>query len=335
MKKINIVCRKSKFGLSKCTSILNQELASLGHIVTVSNPNYDGDIGTYINNLRYSLLLQLPTQGKPANYDINLFVEDLDPSYFSQAESNYFIPNQEWFRYRWLAYLPKVDRVLAKTQLAQQLFTSLKCETAYVGFTSEDCFVPEVPKDYSQFFHLAGNSPYKGTETILRLWEKHPEWPTLVVVQSAKHVRTTSASNIQHHVGYIEDPMLRSYQNRCGVHLCLSETEGFGHYIVEAMSCQALVIATDAPPVNELVTPQRGMLVDFHQAQSHRLSTRYYVDPHALERCIQVVLALSETHKAALGQNARNWYQQNGKNFKAALEKTFKDMSIPVKTSAL
>lgn len=326
MKKVNIICKDTGFGLSKCFWVLHGIFLVSGFQVTSSTPRYDGDISAFIQNLCYVFASSCLPSRQSRKYDLNLFVEDIDPGYFAQADVNCFMPNQEWFRYRWLAYLPGIDRILAKTQLAKQLFTSLNCSTDYVGFTSQDCFQADVPKDYGLFFHLAGNSPYKGTETILKLWERHPEWPTLVVVQSAKQARMTCAPNIQHHVGYLEESILRTYQNRCGVHLCPSETEGFGHYIVEAMSCQALVVTTDAPPMNELVTAQRGLLVDYHQTQSNPLSTRYFVDPQKLEHCIQAILAMSNTQKRVLGQQARDWYEQNDQGFKAALANCLGEM---------
>ena len=37
-------------------------------------------------------------------------------------------------------------------------------------------------KNYQQFLHIAGKSPYKGTEIILNTWIKHPEYPLLIIV---------------------------------------------------------------------------------------------------------------------------------------------------------
>lgn len=39
------------------------------------------------------------------------------------------------------------------------------------------------------------------------------------------------------------------------IHVCASEREGFGHYINEARAAGALVVSTDHPPMNELITP--------------------------------------------------------------------------------
>ena len=319
MAKVNILCRASSFGLARCQRILTSVAEQSGYTVLVSRPKRDRTIWQYLCNLYFSIARKLQPSSNP-EYDINIFIEDLDPGWFSKARINYFIPNQEWFRYRWLPYLLGIDRVLVKTQWAQAIFTTLGCPTNFISFTSEDRFDPSQPKDYSRFFHLAGNSPYKGTDTLLKLWQQHPEWPQLVVIQSAKQAKHLPAPNICHHVGYIDDRQLRAVQNRCGVHLCLSETEGFGHYIAEAMSCQALVVTTDAAPMNELITEERGLLVAATKSQRQGLDQRHWVNAHALEECIQTVIDMEYVQKQVLGDRARQWYLTNQQQFETRFE---------------
>lgn len=45
----------------------------------------------------------------------------------------------------------------------------------------------------------------------------------------------------------------RQMQASSGVQICVSEREGFGHYMNEARAAGALVVSTDHPPMNELV----------------------------------------------------------------------------------
>jgi hypothetical protein len=321
MATVNLLCKASHFGLAKCSGLLQRELTHLGYTVTRSHPEYDGTWSRYRRNLTLSLSPSVLQNTEQPRYDINLFLEDLDPSWFRHARGNYLIPNQEWFRYRWLPYLLKVDGVLAKTRVAYRTFAALGCPTQFISFTSEDRFLPQVEKDYNACFHLAGNNPHKGTETLLAVWARHPEWPTLHVVQSQRHAQPTPAANIHHHVGYLDDDQLQQYQNRCGIHLCPSSVEGFGHSIGEALSCGALVVTTDGPPMNELVTPQRGLLVNYRTTRRHRLGRTYRVDPDQLERCIQQILAMSRSQKRVLGERARAWYLENHHAFQRNLQR--------------
>lgn len=320
MVKVNIICRDSNFGLARCQRILKLVAEQAGHTVTLSRPDRDRTIRQYLRNLSLSIAQRL-TPPSNCDYAINIFIEDLDPSWFPKARKNYLIPNQEWFRCRWLPYLwGGVDRVLAKTRWAQTIFATLGCPTDFISFTSADRFDPSQPKDYRRFFHLAGNSPYKGTDTLVKLWHQHPEWPQLVVVQSAKQAKPLSGPNICYHVGHIDDPQLRAEQNRCGIHLCLSETEGFGHYMVEAMSCQALVVTTNAAPMNELITEERGLLVAAATKQRQGLDQRHFVDINALETCIHTLIAMDDAQKQTLGIQAREWYLANQQRFETRFE---------------
>ncbi len=320
MGNVNIVCRESAFGLAKCVEIISEVILQTGHTVSVSRPESDTNIKKYLKNLFFLAHKKIFGSNKLPEHDFNIFIEDIDPLLIPKAKKNYFIPNQEWFRYRWLPYLLGLDLVLAKTNFAQNIFSAIGCPSNFISFTSEDRFSPRVEKNYDLFFHLAGNSPYKGTEALLNLWELHPEWPTLIVIQSQKRARIRSALNIQHCIGYLDDQQLRHYQNLCGVHLCLSETEGFGHYIAESMSCEALVITTNAPPMNELVTPDRGVLVDYHKTKIKYMSKLYRFESFSLERRINQVLKMDIFEKKKLGKLSREWYLSNSEYFREALK---------------
>src|SRR5690606_34092893 len=99
-----------------------------------------------------------------------------------------------------------------------------------------------------------------------------------------------SAPNIRHLLERVDDATLRTLQNSNAIHLCPSEAEGFGHCIAEAMSCGAVTLTTDAPPMNELITPERGVLVNYNRTTKQRSGANYYVDPVDLERKIHDIL---------------------------------------------
>ena len=254
-------------------------------------------------------------KGKPP-YDVNLFLEDVVPAWFDYAPINCLIPNQEWFGDESRAYLPQFDYILCKTKFAEDIFQKLGCKTELISFTSLDRFRPQQSKDYNLFFHLAGNNLQRATNTLVNLWLQHPEWPQLTVVQKRERARIVTASNIKFITEYLEDEVLAQYQNSQGIHVCPSEAEGFGHYIVEAMSCKAVIITTNAPPMNEIITPVRGLLADYSNTKPHKLGINYYVDPQSLEQKINEVLDMTYSQKKQLGENGRSWYLDNDKFFR-------------------
>ena len=70
------------------------------------------------------------------------------------------------------------------------------------------------------------------------------------------------------HAAILDDAALRTLQNSHRFHLCLSEAEGWGHYIAEALSVGAITLTCDAAPMNELVTAERGLLVAAGRGQT-------------------------------------------------------------------
>jgi glycosyltransferase involved in cell wall biosynthesis len=123
------------------------------------------------------------------------------------------------------------------------------------------------------------------------------------------------AANIRYYSHYLEDGQLAELQNAHLFHLCTSETEGWGHYIPEALSTGAVVIATDAPPMNELVGEDRGLLVAAREKGHQHLAMTYEFDEGALERTVALVLAQDASQYLALGVAARAWFLANQQGF--------------------
>ncbi len=123
--------------------------------------------------------------------------------------------------------------------------------------------------------------------------------------------------------GYLPYEQLVDLQNRYGLHLCPSRSEGWGHTLVEAMSSGALVVTTDAPPMNEIVTPETGRLVPYKDTMPRRLGTDFLVDLNALERTISELVDMSTEAKQALGQSARERYFLLDRAFRQRLAAVF------------
>lgn len=260
--------------------------------------------------------------GRPM-YDLNLFLEHLDTRWWPMARRNFLIPNQEWFSPQWVRHLRHLDRVLCKTEDALRIFGSLGAPAEFLGFSSDDQRLDPPRPRTDGALHIAGRSLRKGTVAVIQAWSRHPEWPPLTVVQRPPHAGYLlwhpPLPNVTYHDARLADAEIRELQNRFWLHIRPSEAEGFGHPFAESMSCEAVVITTDAPPMNELLGPDRGILVPAHPTEQQGLVVRQEVDPAALEAAVTRALALSVAEREAVGRKARAWWEANDLAFRSRL----------------
>lgn len=325
---IRLLSRDNGAGLTRDLALMEASLHARG--VAVQR------VGFHSSGLRQylregQLWLQRTWGGR---VPVQIFSERVYPRCMALADYNLLLPNPEWMLPKWMPYLSGFDAVLCKTWHAERIFRALGCRTRYVGFSSEDRHDPSVLRRRA-FFHLAGRSSAKGTKVLLETWKRHPEWPLLTVVQSPRKVETpTFAANIDHRVEYIDDVRLRELQNAHAFHLCPSETEGFGHYLMEAMSAGAVTITTAAEPMNELVTAQRGILIPPKTSLRSELVSRYYVDAAGIEEAVERALALSTVEIEWLSRQARDFYLNNDAAFCTRLHDAVAAV-LPDKTMSL
>jgi len=263
-----------------------------------------------------------------AFHDINIFIESAEPSWFPHARINCLLPNQEWVGEDTIPFLPKFDWIFCKTRHAEGIFSRRGYRTRYVGFTSVDRFDAGVAHAYDSFVHIAGTSMLKGTEALVKCWLDHPEWPRLKILWHAAGIAPTYAPNIEWITISVDDGKLRRIQNMHGVHFCPSAVEGFGHSIVEAMSCKALVIVTDAPPMNEIVRPERGILVPYSQEWAIGFGTGFNVDGAAIEKAVDFLGQMSPAQREQMAENARLWYLENDRLFRERIVAAVRDSAV-------
>lgn len=259
----------------------------------------------------------------PAPWALNLHLEDIDHHYLAVAARNVLIPNQEYFRERSHPYLQAMDCVLAKTRLAEKVFQAKGCTTHYIGWRGTDRSAATGRNSGAVALHVAGRSQLKGTDTLLDVWARHPEWPLLVVVRQRLGYDgmplpwnpMAMPPNVRLIDERISDAELRALQNSIRIHIFPSEAEGFGHVLSEAMSVSALVVTTNAAPMNELVTQARGLLVDVAHSAPMNFGHLEKVSPTDLELKIQRALTMSATERDDLGGAARRWFEENDRAF--------------------
>jgi glycosyltransferase involved in cell wall biosynthesis len=219
-------------------------------------------------------------------WDINIFLERLVPEYFDCAPVNCLMPNEEWLSASDRSLLGSIDLVLFKTRNAMRILASEAKASAFVGFTSLDRKDARVRAHRDAALHVCGWNRHKGTAAVARAWANNPQWPQITFVMQLDDV-ALQGPNVDHLATRISDRQLRHLQNACAVNVCPSEVEGFGHTLMEGMSCGAVVLTTDAPPMNELVSPEEGVLVPHSSTSPLRSGRRYFVDCDRLTEAIE------------------------------------------------
>lgn len=295
-----IVVKNNSYGLTRDATLLASALVNAG-------------VRTEVAGIHDRPLLDRLLGRRRARRIIHL--ERVFPQWAGAAEVNVLVPNQERFPRRQLGRLRKMDLILAKTHEAVGAFAGHGVPVEHLGFTSEDRFDPGVAKDWSRVLHLPGGSTLKGTEDVLALWERHPEWPQLVLVQKLQNAPSKVPANTRLITGYASDEELKRLQNECGIHLCPSRSEGWGHNLVEGMSCGALVITTDAPPMNEHVRAEYGLLVKAPHSKPRHMGTSHFVDILALETAVGAAIEMPASRKAEMGGLARSSFLEIDRMF--------------------
>lgn len=298
---LNLIARSNGVGLDRDVDLIHHAASAAGYEVTLSHCRE-------ISPFR-------PWWPSRPRFAANLFLERIFPRWLHTAPVNLLVPNQERFPVRHLDRLKKIDHVLCKSRHALDIFRTHHPSCHFTGFTSRDLHRSDILRNPRGLLHLAGRSTLKGTETILKLWQHHPEWPTLTLLQHRDNAPDQVPDNVSLVTDYLSEEELTTLVNQHPIHLCPSLSEGWGHYLVEAMTCGALVITTDGPPMNELIRPDRGLLVEVAHTEPRHLGTNFHVDPASLEKAITQALALPEEERHRLGKSARVWATRNHEEF--------------------
>jgi hypothetical protein len=254
-------------------------------------------------------------------FDMNIFVESIFPEYIPLARTNWFLANPEFFRKESEAYLPSLDGMLCKTPSGVDAFASTGISCRYIAFSSPDKLDRQQSRRPLACLHIAGASALKNTELVVEAWSRNPQWPQLTVVRrklygsEAPPAPLPVLPNVRLEEGFLSVEKLRQLQNECEIHVIPSQAEGYGHIIAEGMSCGAVVVTTDAVPMNELVTRERGALVRVERSEPMLRGTRNHVNVRDLEATLSEVFNMPRAQRELLGANARRWYEAQHEEF--------------------
>jgi glycosyltransferase involved in cell wall biosynthesis len=288
--KIALISRDNGVGLSLDAKLLTDLFTSAGH--EVSFEDWQSDVMDHA--------------------DVAFHLELVSRNLAKCADRNIAVLNLEWYPTEWLKYLPAFDQIWAKSSYAAQFCRQRGArDVRLTGFLGCDRMDPAVPREL-KCLHVRGKSQMKGTEEVVEAWRRNPDLPPLTIV-SKEPVR------VPDHISVVISPTGRELDrlmNEHEIHLCPSVAEGWGHYITEAMSVGAVVITTDASPMNEHIRPEWGYLLGVTKTRSHHQALQTYTDPGLIIDAVQRAAALTPHRRREVGQAAREHLLKRNAEFR-------------------
>jgi len=267
---------------------------------------------------------------KQMKSDKVIFLEHINPD--AKYTLAYFIPNPEMLTDWDIKFLPKINMVLCKTYNCLEIMKRYTSNVKYIGFTS--IIKPlEEKKDYKLYGHFAGSSYMKNTISVLRSWIKsslfnkpgyqlivtrNPKYKTIIdneYINELKKFDKMVKKNIKI-LTFIDESEYEILRYKCGIHICPSLIEGYGHYINEARAVRSIVITTDASPMKELIKDDFYRIPVVKKIPINKVITnRYligdailnYVDENLLTKKIEDVSKLSNPEQVG----EENYYDYN------------------------
>jgi hypothetical protein len=197
--------------------------------------------------------------------EVNVFVEVFNPSLLAYAGTNIWVPNPEWTYKTWEPYAKMVDQIWVKTHEAEKLFAQWVDpeRIRYVGWTSIDKVMPE-KKNYWKAIVPVGKNMWRDPRPIIQTYmaikrgdpSLYNAIPELNIVYDPQVFNLPPLpeefqAKIKLHTTMPEkeyDDLLHD----CGLCICLSAAEGFGHAVNEAMSAGCMLLLNPIDAFREL-----------------------------------------------------------------------------------
>ena len=260
-----------------------------------------------------------------AEAEVNIFIEVINPSLFMYASKNIWIPNPEWTYKDWKPYLTMVDEVWVKTHEGMKLLEGNKL---YTGWTSIDKTMPDV-KYFNKAIVPTGKNIWRNPRPIIQTYmgiqKQKPELfaklPELHIVHSPDAVPLpplpeSLTSKIILHSEVMSEESYDALLKECGLCICMSAAEGFGHAVNEAMSAGCILMLSPIDPFEE-IAPKDTLWVSELKRTPHPqcLGNLYDVDLRSLAETLEQYTDLSDYARTRMSQASRDLYESRHADF--------------------
>lgn len=257
--------------------------------------------------------------------EINFFIEVINPALFLFARKNIWIPNPEWTYQTWEPYARMVDEIWVKTHEADALFSKWNCrKVRYIGWTSIDKVMP-TQKDFGKAIVPTGKNVWRNPRPIIQVYaaiqRQNPmlfhQLPELHIVHVPEAVPLpplpeSLSSKIILHSEVMPEKDYDELVQQCGLCICMSAAEGFGHAVNESMSTGSILMLSPIEPFMELA-PTNSLWVSELKRTAHPqcLGELMDVDLQSMVETFQYFCAMSPSDRSSMSQKSRDEYETN------------------------
>jgi hypothetical protein len=260
--------------------------------------------------------------------DINIFIEVLNPVLFSYAAKNIWIPNVECTPKTWVPYMDMVNEIWVKTHEAHRIFEDLTPTLVrYIGWTSLNKETPS-NKNYFKAIVPIGRNRNREIDVLFNAYEKiHSigevdfcKLPILHVVSwNPLEVPSSISGRVVIH-DKLSDEEYDALLKECGLCICLSKAEGFGHAVNEAMASGCNLIVSSIAPFLEDIVGEANAGALFCEASEKTSNGNYFgslvtSDVDSLVTQLQQYTDSSDEDRKAGGNFLRTVYEENHKRW--------------------
>jgi hypothetical protein len=264
--------------------------------------------------------------------EVNIFVEVFTPSLVAYGGKNIWIPNPEWTHKNWEPYAKLVDEIWVKTHDAETIFAEIGIPTRYIGWTSIDKSQPET-KNYHKAIVPVGKNIWRNPKPILQVYlriaQRDPDvfrgLPELHIVHRADIVPVAPLpeilqTKVKLHSEVMPEAEYDALLQECGLCICMSAAEGFGHAVNEAMSTGSIVMLSPINAFREIA--EDALWVSNSKVTPHPqcLGVLEDISLESLSEAIEMYSVGGLKWKRSVGARSRASYEARHKAFVARME---------------
>lgn len=280
--------------------------------------------------------------------EVNFFIEVINPSLFMYAAKNIWIPNPEWTYQTWAPYARMVDEIWVKTKDAVKIFSDWECAPIrYIGWTSIDKVMP-TQKNYGKAIVPVGKNIWRNPKPIIQAYmqiqNKHahiwPALPELHIVYSPAHVQIPEIpeslrSKIVMHAEVMAEAEYDALMKECGLSICTSAAEGFGHAVNETMSTGCIQMLSPINPFTELTND--AIWVSNKKVTPHPqcLGVLEDVEVHSIVEGLVFFLNQNPEQKLGASNDMRRKYEERHQTFVRETSIVLRELFAAIPTFSL